>query len=55
MGIKTSEDIEEKDIKPKTSTRPGNKNNFDNFQGQSKDYTEDQLNELAKTIRKRRK
>lgn len=55
MGIKTSADIEEKDLKPKKNPRPGNKNNFDNFQGQSKDYTEEELNQLAKTIRKRRK
>lgn len=55
MGIKTSADIEEKDIKPKATYKPSGKNNFNNFQGQSKDYTEDELNELAKTIRKRRR
>lgn len=55
MGIKTSADIEEKDVKPKATYKPGTSNNFNNFQGQSKDYTEDELNELAKTIRKRRR
>lgn len=55
MGIKTSADIEEKDVKPKATYKPGTSNNFNNFQGQSKDYTEDELNQLAKTIRKRRR
>lgn len=55
MGIKTSADIEEKDVKPKATYKPSGSNNFNNFQGQSKNYTEEELNKLAKTIRKRRR
>lgn len=54
MGIKSVEDIEAKDIKPQGPS-PRARNNFDNFKGQSKNYTEEELNQMAKTIRQRRR
>ncbi|MDO5028117.1 MAG: DnaD domain protein [Bacillota bacterium] len=54
MGIQTEKDIEEKDIKP-SPTAKQTKNNFNNFEGQSQNYTEEELNQMAKTIRKRRR
>lgn len=53
LGILTVEDVSQKDIRP-AEKKSVKENKFNNFQGQSKQYSEEELNQIAINIRKRR-